>query len=57
MTYVVLVSAGEPETGLWCDTCLLASRVRVPIFLTSEAGSSDGPPFDQCLRCGKRFPA
>ena len=45
------VSAGTPETGLWCSRCLLPSRVRVPIYLTSEAGSSLLGVWDACEEC------
>jgi hypothetical protein len=38
--YVVMVTPGEPETGLWCDRCNLPSLVRFPLYLTSEEGSS-----------------
>lgn len=27
---------GEPETGVWCDSCKLSSAVRFPIYLLSE---------------------
>ena len=53
--YVVILSTGELETGLWCDSCQLPSRVRIPTFMTTELGSSDGPLIDECAECGKRF--
>lgn len=55
--YVVFISAGEPETGLWCDACLLPSRVRVPVITLTETGSDDTaiPPVDACTECRKRF--
>lgn len=53
----VFISGGEPETGLWCDDCLLPSRVRVPIVMITESGASDTaiPPVDLCTECGRRF--
>jgi hypothetical protein len=48
---VVLVSAGEPETGLWCSRCLLPSRIRVPVYLTSEHGSFLAARSDACPGC------
>lgn len=52
----VLLSAGEPETGLWCDACLLPSRIRVPITMITTAGASDTaiPPVGICTECGRR---
>jgi hypothetical protein len=53
--YVVIISAGEPETGLWCPDCLLPSRVRIPIYVTSETGSSLTTTADECQDCGRNF--
>lgn len=38
MGVVVTFSAGEPETGLWCDSCLLPSAVAVPVMATYGSG-------------------
>jgi hypothetical protein len=54
--YVVLIEAGEPETGLWCDSCLLPSVVRVPLIMITETGASDTAlsPAELCTECGKQ---
>jgi hypothetical protein len=54
--YTVLLSTGEPETGLWCVECLLPSRVRIPVVMITEAGASDTavPAVDVCTSCGRR---
>lgn len=55
--YVVFISAGKPETGLWCDACQLPSRVRVPVTMVTETGADDTtiPPIDACTECRKGF--
>jgi hypothetical protein len=53
--YVVILTTGEPEIGLWCDSCLLPSRMRIPTFMLTEQGSSDGPLIDACTECERRF--
>jgi hypothetical protein len=54
--YVVLVATGEPETGLWCDSCLLPSVVRVPLVMITENGASDTAlsPVELCTECGEQ---
>lgn len=45
----VYVVPGDPETGQWCEVCLLPSAVLVPIFTLYE-----GPVitlFGRCLYC------
>jgi hypothetical protein len=54
--YVVLLSAGEPETGLWCGRCLLPSRIRVPFCITSEQGSFLAGTAEGCPDCGEGMP-
>jgi len=51
----VFVSAGTPQTGLWCGKCLLPSRVRIPVYVTSERGSSLVTVHDACEDCGRDF--
>lgn len=55
-TVTVLISIGKTETGLWCDRCLLPSRVRVHLIMTTETGSSDTAisPVERCEECGAR---
>jgi hypothetical protein len=50
--YVVMVSSGVAETGLWCDRCLLPSRVRFPLYATDERGSGVVATYDECRECG-----
>lgn len=38
---LVLV-AGEPLRGIWCDRCLLPSAVTVPVYITRPDGSFVG---------------
>ena len=54
--YVVFVAASEPETGLWCDSCLLSSVVRVPLVMITESGASDTvlSPVELCTECGRQ---
>jgi hypothetical protein len=54
--YVVLIAPGEPETGLWCNACLLPSAVRVPLIMITESGASDTAlsPVELCTECGKQ---
>lgn len=48
---------GPPETGLWCDTCLLPSLVRLPATSIAEWVPSvvRAPELDIefCEGCGK----
>ena len=30
---ILTFTAGEPETGLWCGTCLLPSVIRIPVLV------------------------
>lgn len=34
VTETIEVEVGEPETGLWCGTCLLPSAVAIPVTAT-----------------------
>ena len=55
-SYVVFIAAGEPQIGLWCDTCLLPSVVRVPLIMITETGADDSAlsPAELCTECGKQ---
>jgi hypothetical protein len=48
----VEISRGTPDTGLWCDTCLLPSGIGVPVYALGD----DGPRLlvytRMCLDCG-----
>jgi hypothetical protein len=35
---IVDLACGTPETGLWCDACLLPSGVAVPVHALAEDG-------------------
>lgn len=50
--FIDMISAGTPETGLWCDACQLPSRVRIRIFATHEGGSDLFGTWDECQECG-----
>lgn len=39
--YTLIITCGEPETDLWCPSCLLPSVVRAPLTLIGESGTSD----------------
>lgn len=45
------ITAGEPETGLWCPACLLPSRVRTPLYLAGDHGSFLAAVSDSCAGC------
>lgn len=50
--HVILVApAGDPVTGLWCDSCLLPSLIEAQVSLTSEDGSSL-VTHRWCVECG-----
>lgn len=54
--YVVLIAPGEPETGLWCGSCLLPSVVRVPLIMITENGADTSAlsPAELCTECGEQ---
>ena len=51
-TVTVQISHGTPDTGLWCNACLLPSGIGVPVY----ALGGDGPRLlvytRMCLDCG-----
>lgn len=49
--HVVIVTHGEPETGLWCPTCLLPSAVLWPLVLIGENGADDAGCVILCDGC------
>jgi hypothetical protein len=48
---ISMISAGHPETGLWCPRCLLPARVRITVYMISEDGSSPICTQDWCTEC------
>jgi hypothetical protein len=48
---VIDVIPGEPETGLWCGTCLLPSLVRVPLLALGQAGVTQLGTAEGCAGC------
>lgn len=34
---------GEPETGIWCDRCLLPAAITAEVGVYTEGGSLVGP--------------
>jgi hypothetical protein len=50
-TITVLLTAGEPETGLWCGKCLLSSRARVPLYQVDWNGSTLVTVIEVCPGC------
>lgn len=54
-----MVPFGPPETGEWCDTCMLPSAVKQPIVILADGGFADtlrwaiGDQFDQVLASGE----
>jgi hypothetical protein len=53
---VVLVSSGTMQTGGWCSACLLPSRVKFPVYITTENGSMPIATVDACTECGDGIP-
>jgi hypothetical protein len=50
-TVVLWVTAGEPETGIWCDRCLTSATVRVPLYVMGASGFSPVGQVVRCTRC------
>lgn len=49
---VVHVAAGKPETGLWCDSCLLPSAVRFSLLILGENGAyGEAGRMTLCTEC------
>jgi len=45
--------AGDPTTGLWCDSCLLPSAVRMAILTEiGEMGPMWVTQVEGCVQCG-----
>jgi len=44
---------GTPTTGLWCDACLLPSRITVPIYVLADDGPVQIGTIDRCYRCAE----
>jgi hypothetical protein len=45
---VTAITAGDPETGLWCPVCLVDSRLRIPLYLDGEHAGG----IEICPGCG-----
>ncbi len=43
---------GQPETGVWCDACLLPSAVGVHVVLGVEMAVIGDRLVVRCLDCG-----
>jgi hypothetical protein len=50
----VTVTCGTPEFGVWCDRCMVASAVRVPLTVITPSGVSTVGAFIHCMDCGWR---
>lgn len=49
----LIITWGEPETGIWCPTCLLPSALRWPLYLLGEDGIGSEPgTLTTCDVCG-----
>jgi hypothetical protein len=42
------ITAGDPETGLWCPVCLVDTRLRIPLYLDGEQAGG----IEICPGCG-----
>jgi hypothetical protein len=52
MSVTTRLTPGTPKTGLWCNTCLLPSRVEVSIYVLGEAGPFVIATLNRCDECG-----
>jgi hypothetical protein len=50
---VIKVTVGEPETGLWCDDCLLPSVVAIPVVAMCGSRILSLTVFRECADCGQ----
>jgi hypothetical protein len=51
---IIRITAGTPETGIWCGKCLLPSGVRIPMYVLTDDGFRHSPymDFHECTDCG-----
>lgn len=49
---VIEVTVGDPETGLWCGTCLLPSVVAIPVMAVCGSRIVSLTVFRECPDCG-----
>lgn len=49
--YVIQLGAGTPQTGLWCDTCNLPSRIVVPVMWLADSGVGKIGESSRCAVC------
>lgn len=48
---VNIVTFGEPETGIWCDDCMLPSMIRIRLVGQSGMSVLDFGKHDYCDEC------
>lgn len=46
---------GDPDTGVWCDRCLLPSALRISFVMVHRSTLSAGPRMsvEVCPECGE----
>ncbi len=44
---------GEPETGFWCDACMLPSVIRGTVAVGSEMYVFGFWVYEECQECGR----
>lgn len=49
----VNLTVGEPELGLWCETCALPSLVEFPIYAITEQGVTQMGAVPLCTEHGR----
>jgi hypothetical protein len=52
LSVTIRVMAGDPVTGLWCETCALPSVISVPVYLLSNSGVTLHGHALKCADCG-----
>ena len=52
-TRTIYIDVGEPETGIWCATCLLPARFRFPLLHLAERGVTHLSTVERCLKCSR----
>lgn len=48
----LFISVSTPETGIWCNTCMLPSAIAFEVSVLSERGVSRPHRFAGCEDCG-----
>lgn len=49
---IVHLVPGTPETGQWCDHCLLPSVIRIPVYMLTGDGPQLLATYTECDGCG-----